>query len=130
MSRKTQGLAANGVAGIAKQIDDGKVRYSTGASRSGDAEKTRFDLISPVAMRRLAETYAEGAGKHGDRNWEAGMPASDVVNHLLAHVNLWLAGDRSEDHLAHACWGLAALMHFEELRPECIDIPSRQTADK
>jgi len=34
---------------------------------------------------------------------------------------LWLQGDRTEDHLAHAAWNIFALMHFEETRPELID---------
>ena len=105
------------------------IRFPTGAMRSGDADQQRYDLISPVGLRRLAETYAEGAAKYGDRNWENGFPASVVINHALRHLNLWLDGDTHEDHLAHAAWNLFALMHFEELRPETIDIPARQFSD-
>lgn len=102
------------------------IKFPTGAQRSGDAESERYDLISPVGLRRLAETYAAGAVRHGERNWELGMPASALVNHALRHLNLWLAGDYSEDHLAHAAWNLFALMHFEECRPEMIDVPMRE----
>lgn len=102
------------------------IRFPTGAMRSGDADRERYDLISPIGLRRLAETYAEGAAKYGDRNWEHGFPASVVINHTLRHLNLWLDGDTREDHLAHATWNLFALMHFEELRPDVIDIPARQ----
>ena len=101
------------------------IQFPTGARRSGDAEEERYDLISPVALRRLAQTYAEGAARYGAHNWELGMPASVLVNHALRHLNLWLAGDDTEDHLAHAAWNLAGLMHFEELRPDLIDVPSR-----
>ncbi|MGE0609900.1 MAG: dATP/dGTP diphosphohydrolase domain-containing protein [Pirellulales bacterium] len=104
-----------------------RVVYGTGAVRSADAEDTRYDLISPIGLRRLAQTCAEGAAKYGDRNWERGFPATSLVNHALRHVNSWLAGESDEDHLAHAVWNLTALMHFEELRPDLIDIPSRQT---
>jgi hypothetical protein len=34
-------------------------------------------------------------------------------------------GDNTEDHLAHATWNLLATIHFEETRPELIDIPER-----
>ncbi len=88
-------------------------------------DRQRFDLISPIGLRRLSETYAEGAAMYGDRNWENGFPASVVINHALRHLILWLDGDMTEDHLAHAAWNLFALMHFEELRPEVIDIPAR-----
>ena len=103
----------------------GTVKYDTGAVRSSDAEKYRYDLISHVGTRRLAETYAEGAAKYSDRNWEKGFPCSSVLNHAERHINLWKSGDTSEDHLAHAAWNLFALMHFEELRPDLVDLPTR-----
>ncbi len=96
-------------------------RFETGAVRSRDADKVRFDLITPIGLRRLAETYAEGAAKYGANNWKRGIPASDLINHVIRHIYLWLGGDRSEDHLAHATWGLMTTMHFEETRPELID---------
>lgn len=66
-------------------------------------------------------TYAEGAVKYGARNWLKGIPASDLINHAIRHIYLWLGGDMSEDHLAHAAWNLLAVMHFEDTRPDMID---------
>ncbi len=91
-----------------------------------DSGKLRLDLIPTEAIRALGEVFTFGAAKYGDRNWEHGFPASVVINHTLRHLNLWLDGDTREDHLAHAAWNLFALMHFEELRPDVIDIPARQ----
>lgn len=102
------------------------LKFPTGAVRAGDAEETRFDLITPIGLRRLAEAYAEDARKYGDRHWERGMPASVLVNHALRHINLWLDGDDLEDPLAHAAWSLFTLMHFEETMPEMIDVPTRR----
>jgi hypothetical protein len=99
--------------------------FPTGAVRSTDANNVRFDLITPIGLRRLAETAAEGARKYGDRNWLKGIPASVMLNHAIRHVYLWLQGDATEDHLAHAAWGLFGVMHFEEAMPEMIDVPSR-----
>ena len=101
------------------------VAFATGAIRGTDVSSTRYDLITPIGLRRLAATYAEGAAKYGDRNWEQGMPASDTINHAIRHINLWLSGDTTEDHLAHAAWNLLAVAHFEETRPDLIDIPAR-----
>ena len=53
------------------------------------------------------------------------MPASVLINHAMRHINLWMDGDNNEDHLAHAAWNLFAAMHFEEKRPELIDVPTR-----
>jgi hypothetical protein len=92
--------------------------YDTGAVRSADCEQTRYDLISPIGLERLARTYAEGAEKFGAFNWENGMPVNDLLNHAIAHVYKFLGGDRSEDHLAHAAWNLLGAIHSIELWPE------------
>jgi hypothetical protein len=91
--------------------------FETGAVRSGDRDDVRYDLISPLAMERLAKTYAEGANKRGAHNWENGMPVSDLLNHALAHIYAFLGGDRSEDHIAHAIWNLMAVIHSLALWP-------------
>jgi hypothetical protein len=100
-------------------------RFSTGAVRGSDADTVRYDLITPIGLRRLAETCAEGAKKYGDRNWQQGIPASVMLNHAIRHIYLWLAGDATEDHLAHAAWNILGVCHFEEALPEMIDVPER-----
>lgn len=92
-------------------------KFDTGAVRSTDAEGVRYDLITPIGLARLAGTYAEGARKYSDNNWLRGMPITDLLNHAIRHQYLYLSGDRSEDHLAHAAWGLFAAMHSEEKWP-------------
>lgn len=89
--------------------------FDTGAVRSSDRTCERYDLISPIGLRRLAETCHEGAEKYSDFNWEQGMPLHDVLNHAIAHIFTYLSGDRSEDHLAHAAWNCFAAMHSEEI---------------
>lgn len=101
-----------------KATEGSTVRFSTGAIRSSDAEATRYDLISPIGLEAVARTCAEGAAKYSDYNWEAGMPVHDLLNHALRHIYRYLAGDRSEDHLPHAAWGLLAAIHSEQLWPE------------
>lgn len=78
--------------------------------------KPRYDLIPFEAFRRLALTYTEGAKKYGDNNWKNGGKdfLQDVPNHIIEHLMQWISGCRSEDHLAHAAWGLFTLMYFEE----------------
>lgn len=98
--------------------DDGFVEFLGGAVRTPDLEGLRYDLISPSGLRRLAATCAEGAAKYGAYNWEAGMPIHDLLNHTIAHIFKYLAGDRTEDHLGHGAWGLFAAMHSEELWAE------------
>jgi hypothetical protein len=95
--------------------------FPTGAVRDSDADATRYDLISPQAMERLAATYAEGAAKYSDHNFRKGIPYSVMANHALRHIYRWLAGENGEDHLAHAAWGLFGLIEFTETRPELDD---------
>ena len=108
--------------------DANMTTFPTGAVRGTDAENVRFDLITPIGLRRLAETCAEGAKKYGDRNWQKGIPASVMLNHAIRHVFLYLQGDGSEDHLAHAAWNILGVCHFEETMPELIDVPGRQAS--
>ena len=92
--------------------------YDTGAVRSADCDAVRYDLISPIGLRALAQTYHEGAEKFGPYNWENGMPVSDLLNHAIAHIYNFLNGDRSEDHLGHAAWNVIGAIHSLEKWPE------------
>jgi hypothetical protein len=92
-------------------------KFGTGAVRSDTFEEFRYDLVSPIGLREVARTCAEGAAKYDDFNWERGMPVHDLLNHALAHIYRFLAGDRSEPHLPHAAWNLLAAIHSAELWP-------------
>jgi hypothetical protein len=115
--------------------------FSTGAVRDTRSGKGRFDLISPVVMRRLAfvyggyraispvakrriaQLYERGCEKYGDRNWEKGMPVSRFIDSGLRHINDYRAGLRDEDHLIQAAWNFASAAHFDQVRPELNDLP-------
>jgi hypothetical protein len=92
-------------------------KFGTGAVRSSEVEDLRYDLITPIGLREVARAYAEGSKKYGDYNWEKGMPVHDLLNHALAHIYQFLAGDRSEPHLGHAGWNLLAAIHSHEAWP-------------
>lgn len=105
---------------LAKQAEESK-QYESGAVRS-KLEDERYDLISPYALRRIALTYGEGAKKYSDHNWRKGFPVSSLLNHVLKHLNAYMAGRASpEDELAHAAWGLMAIMEQEVTHPELDD---------
>ena len=101
-----------------KVTEDSSVKYQSGAVRSSDAELTRYDLISPIGLASVAAACAEGAQKYSAFNWERGMPATDMLNHAIRHIYLFLAGDRSEDHLGHAGWNVIGAIHSLEVWPE------------
>lgn len=93
-------------------------KFGTGAVRSDTFEEFRYDLVSPIGLREVARTCAEGAAKYSDYNWERGMPVHDLLNHAIAHIFQFLSGDRSEPHLPHAAWNLLAAIHSAELWPD------------
>jgi len=95
-------------------MSDEKVKYKTGATRSTGVVGFAYHLISTWGLRRLAKRYALGAGVHGARNWEEGIPVSDTIDHMIGHLMLYLEGDRSDDHMAAIAWGAFAVMHYEE----------------
>lgn len=105
------------------KIED-RVISETGASRSNQTGKGRYDLIPPCAMKRLALRYEGGAVAHGDRNWEQGMSASRCYGAAIRHLNQWSDGEVDEDHLGAAMWNVAALMFAEDKRPEHLDLPA------
>jgi hypothetical protein len=103
---------------MSKETEGRSVKYQTGAVRSSDAEATRYDLISPIGLAAVAAACAEGAEKYDPFNWEKGMPATDLLNHAIRHIYMFLSGDRSEEHLGHAAWNVIGAIHSLEVWPE------------
>lgn len=108
-------------------IPEGSHEFDSGAVRA-KLDDVRFDLVSPQALRRLAATYNEGATKYGDNNFRRGMEFSNLINHVLEHINIYIANSdkTGEDHLAHAAWGLFTLMEQEETQRDMNDLYFQQ----
>ena len=104
----------------------GQRKFSTGAVRSTSVDHLAYDKIPPIGLRRLAERCKKGEinypGEYQGLNWLKGLPASDVINHMMAHFEKYRSGDRTEDHLAALAWGAFVLMHYEEAMPEMMDV--------
>jgi len=105
--------------------DSGKREdFPTGAVRDTEEGKPRYDLISVLALTRLAHHLRKGAEKYTARNWEKGMDYSRLYSSALRHLIQWASGDRSEDHLAAVLFNVMALTHFDELGcPDLDDMP-------
>jgi len=96
--------------------DSGKrEQHSTGSVRDTREGKGRYDLLSPIALRRLAAHMEAGAAKYGERNWEKGQPLSRYLDSALRHTFQFLEGLRDEDHLTAAAWNLLAAVHTGEM---------------
>ena len=85
--------------------------FETGAIREPNLGRGRYDLISPIALKALAIHYERGADKYDERNWEKGLPLSRHLNSAMRHLQNYLEGDRSEDHLSACVWNCFCIMH-------------------
>jgi hypothetical protein len=99
-------------------------KFESGAIRSSDVDHLRFDLIPHLALKRLAARYGMGAQKYGDHNYLKGIPFSNIINHMEAHINKFKAdpSSASDDDLAAIGWAAFTLMVFQETRPELNDL--------
>jgi hypothetical protein len=99
-----------------KVKDSGKRQeFKTGAVRDIQEGKGRYDLITPVALKRLAKHYENGAKKYGDSNWTKGIPLKRIADSAIRHLFNYLSGDRSEDHIIACAWNCFAIAHTEEM---------------
>ena len=78
-----------------------------------------FQSICPAAERALALICTEGDVRYGEFNWcgsEVNVEElkKDAIQHLKNHLNLYLVGDRKEDHLAKIMWGCMAMIHHDK----------------
>lgn len=120
-----------GVLDFKEVKDSGERReFDTGSRRDVRRGKGRFDLINPIALKRLAQHYENGARKYGDHNWELGQPIMSYLDSAIRHLYTYIEGNREEDHLAAVMWNAAAAIYTEEmvrrgvLLPELNDTPN------
>lgn len=92
-----------------------KQEFDTGARRDDQGDKTRYDLIPTICLKRLADLYARGAVKYGEFNYQKGMPFKRVYASLFRHLMAWREGEDTEDHLSAIAWNAFALMFYEEM---------------
>ena len=92
-----------------------KDTFPSGYQRDCSAGKGAHNLLPFFALTRDAKLYERGAAKYGPDNWTKGAPFSRTMQSVIRHVFQYMMGDRSEDHLAAARWGLAAIMTYEEM---------------
>lgn len=91
--------------------------------------KTRHELVPPFAQEQYARVLTRGAEKYAPRNWEKGMPWSNVISSLKRHL---LAIESGQDfdpesgclHAAHLMCNAAFLTEYYKIYPMGDDRPS------
>ena len=95
--------------------DSGKRQeFNTGSVRDTQEGKGRFDLVSTIALRRLAQHYENGARKYAARNWEKGQPLGRYIDSAFRHLISVLEGKTDEDHASAVSWNMFAYIHTLE----------------
>lgn len=101
------------------------VTNAAGAKQSDSPYKfTDFDAVH---ILRVAAVSGRGHKKYGPRNY-LGIPTDEHIDHALAHIYAFQAGDQQEDHLAHAICRLYFAMATDEL-PAAGDLPCCSNRD-
>jgi len=116
------------------QFKDSGTRESFGQSvRDSSEGKGAYELISPLALKRLAVVLEHGRKKYAARNWEHSMPMGRILQSALRHIWQYIEGQKLsneyEDHLGHAAFNIFAAIHYDEMvrrgliDPSIIDLP-------
>jgi hypothetical protein len=97
-----------------------RMEFSTGAVRDIPIGKGRFDLLSPISLKRLAVHMEKGCIKYKDRNWEKGIPLHSFFDSAIRHMYTYvyhkmMNTEPDEDHMAAAFWNLHGFLHTEEM---------------
>lgn len=90
------------------------VTHANGAMESAD--RYACTSIDPLVLLRMAEVQKLGDDKYGRDNWRL-IPERAHIDHALAHLYAYLAGDQTDDHLGHALVRLEFAM-AKVLRPD------------
>ena len=110
-------------------MDEIKKYYTTTTARAlrYNENKLRYDLAPAIAQREYAKVWTMGANKYEPRNWEKGMPYSEVIASAMRHLEAIRLGEEIDPesgllHAAHLMCNAAILTEFHFTHPEFNDI--------
>lgn len=91
-------------------------KFKGGASRDTSMGKGAPQWMPTVALFLVSRIYENGNimrdkknggdGNGDTRNWENGMPITELLGSAKRHIDRFLEGDRSEPHIPMAIWNL------------------------
>lgn len=114
---------------IKKEVGE-KRTFDTGADKQSAEGKGTPVLFPPDAYLDISIHFEEGAALHGDRNWEKGIPLSELINSLERHIQQEKMGLTDESHDRALAWNavvyLATKLRIKAgiLPKELADIPA------
>jgi hypothetical protein len=99
---------------IEEQIEsktDRKIRrFETGAIRSDNSGRERYDFISPLALKELAKYLSTTENSFAQINYFKGIPEDVCIESLLRHINDYRINGTKEEATA-MLFNCVALLH-------------------
>lgn len=87
------------------KIESGARRkFSTGAESQASEGKGTPVLVPGDAIIDIAKLFEKGAAVYGARNWEKGIPLSEILNSLERHLQAEKMGRTDENHARALAW--------------------------
>ena len=102
-----------------------------------DTGKYRFSLLPQDSLIDVAKVGTMGAQKYGDDNWKMGngLEWRRLLDAHYRHLHAFVEGESTDSesqlpHLAHACWNLLALLHYQKNNIGVDNIHKEEKKDK
>lgn len=96
-------------------IPDKIRRFPSGAIRSDNTGRERYDFISPLALKELAQYLAATENSFAQVNYFLGIPEDACVESLLRHVNDYQITPNKKEAIA-ILFNAVALVHTIALK--------------
>lgn len=90
-------------------------RFPSGAIRSDNRGRERFDFISPLALKELAQFLATTENSFAQTNYFLGIPEEACLESLLRHINDYRINNKKEEAVA-LLFNAVALVHTISLK--------------
>ena len=112
--------------------------FPSGAIRSDNRGRERYDFISPLALKELAQFLATTENSFVQTNYFKGIPEEACVESLLRHLNEYQLTGNKKDAVG-ALFNCLALVHtialkergeYVEYRKETIYMPESEYKEK
>ena len=118
-----------------KKVDGPRREFSTGAHKQAAAGKGCPVQVPGDAVMEVAKHFENGAVIHGARNWEKGLPLSELLNSMERHLQQEKMGMTDEPHARAMAWNalvyLATKLRIEKgILPQILaDMPMYESRE-
>lgn len=93
-----------------------RVEFDSGMRRDIQDGKPRYDLIPTFMLKRLAELYARGSEKYGERNWQLANSEEELQRFRASawrHFVQYMNGEVDEDHASAVFFNIIAIEYLK-----------------